>query len=351
MSPRLHLSAHDRLLVLAPHPDDESLGSGGLIHAAREAGARVSVVFGTDGDNNPWPQRWAEKRWRIGPDERTRWAARRRGEALRALALLGVDPEAATFFGWPDGGITDALIAGAAGTLVERLAQHLKVFAPTVVTGPSLVDTHPDHSALRLLLAAALRRSGIPAPAVFEYRIHGGAQAGGESFALSSARLQVKRDAVLCHATQAQFGTGRLLRFVRPTEHYRLAVPVPAPRDQGWRHIVLGRFARLRGVRLLLAGCTSGGDLRVASAVVPRLGAWTTLREAGEGRVLGDIDIAPASDGTRIEFVCPWDDLVEAYVKVERCPRGPVVFDAGGWEALAAQVLVQADEESLVAGR
>ena len=55
-----YLSARDRVLVLAVHPDDESLCAGGLIQHALAHGAKVRVVFITDGDNNPWPQRFVE---------------------------------------------------------------------------------------------------------------------------------------------------------------------------------------------------------------------------------------------------------------------------------------------------
>ena len=48
----LTFKAADRLLVFAPHPDDETLATGELIQLARESGASVRVVFGTDGDNN-----------------------------------------------------------------------------------------------------------------------------------------------------------------------------------------------------------------------------------------------------------------------------------------------------------
>ena len=47
-------SAQDRLLVVAPHPDDETIAAGGLIQSALHAGAAVRVLFATDGDNNPW---------------------------------------------------------------------------------------------------------------------------------------------------------------------------------------------------------------------------------------------------------------------------------------------------------
>ncbi|MEI6121822.1 MAG: PIG-L family deacetylase, partial [Opitutae bacterium] len=67
-----------RILILAPHPDDECLGTGGLIQQALAKGAKIKVIFITNGDNNPWPQRYLEKRWFIGPEERKRWGDRRK---------------------------------------------------------------------------------------------------------------------------------------------------------------------------------------------------------------------------------------------------------------------------------
>ena len=55
----------DRLLVLAPHPDDESLAIGGLLRLARAVGASVRVIYLTSGENNPWAQRACERRWRV----------------------------------------------------------------------------------------------------------------------------------------------------------------------------------------------------------------------------------------------------------------------------------------------
>src|SRR5229473_1437708 len=95
-----------RVMVLAPHPDDETLVTGGLLQQAVAAGAAVRVIFATDGDNNPWPQRVIERRWRITPADRARWGTRRRGEALAALTCLGVPTESAVFLGYPDQGLT-----------------------------------------------------------------------------------------------------------------------------------------------------------------------------------------------------------------------------------------------------
>ena len=74
----LRMTAKDRLLILAPHPDDESLATGGLIQRAVKAGAKVRVLFATDGDNNPWPQRFVERKLQISYTDRARWGRRRR---------------------------------------------------------------------------------------------------------------------------------------------------------------------------------------------------------------------------------------------------------------------------------
>src|SRR5437879_3230373 len=91
------ITSRDRVLVLAPHPDDESLGAAGLIQKSVAARAKVRVIFATNGEANPWAQRFIEHRIRIGAGERARWGARRQQEALRALATLGVSPRDVIF--------------------------------------------------------------------------------------------------------------------------------------------------------------------------------------------------------------------------------------------------------------
>src|SRR5882672_4780790 len=79
-----------RLMLLAPHPDDETIAAGGVLQQVIAAGGSVRIIYFTDGDDNPWAQRAVERRWRIGPDDRKRWGKRRRAEALAALVALGV---------------------------------------------------------------------------------------------------------------------------------------------------------------------------------------------------------------------------------------------------------------------
>ena len=122
------------LMVMAPHPDDESLATGGLIQRALGYGAGVSVVFASDGENNPWPQRVLERR-----------------EADAALRALGVDADHVHRLGWPDGSFTWMLLDDTAAMLAT-MRELLVRERPTVLALPDLVDKHPDHSAIHVLM-------------------------------------------------------------------------------------------------------------------------------------------------------------------------------------------------------
>ncbi|MDB6162706.1 MAG: putative LmbE-like protein, partial [Xanthomonadaceae bacterium] len=161
----------DRLLVFAPHPDDESLACGGLIQRALASGAQVHVVIATNGDSNPWPQRWSERRWRLDTDAITRWAALRTGEARAALRTLGVAEDNVEFLQWRDQGLTARLVHDGE-TSVAQLRALLRQHKPTCIAMPSVLDSHPDHSALAILLKAALRAEGSTAR-LLSYWLHG----------------------------------------------------------------------------------------------------------------------------------------------------------------------------------
>lgn len=68
-----------RVLVLSPHPDDESTGCGGTLHLHTLAGDEVRVMFLLSGENGGW--------WVKSPQELT---DRRQAEATRAAERLGV---------------------------------------------------------------------------------------------------------------------------------------------------------------------------------------------------------------------------------------------------------------------
>lgn len=224
-----------RLLVVAPHPDDESLAAGGLIQRARALGADVRVLLLTDGDNNPWPQRWLERRLCIDAAARRRWGERRRGEVLEALSRLDVPAQALLALGWTDLGVTARLCADFDAAR-DAFVARLRACAPTVIAAPALDDRHPDHSAARVLLELALA-DVAPYPPLLSYLVHGRPAQRGTPvvIALDAAMRERKRAAVLAHRTQVALSRGRLLRCVGDRELFRFDGPTPTP----WRDSLL----------------------------------------------------------------------------------------------------------------
>jgi LmbE family N-acetylglucosaminyl deacetylase len=221
-----NISPSDRILLIAPHPDDESIGAGGLLQRARKAGAEVRVIFCTSGDDNPWPQRAIERRVFISPSARLRWAARRRDEARAALRfLLGTD-ETAHFLNLPDQGITRVLLHGGEQT-IATLRAEFAALRPTLVVLPSADDAHPDHSALHVLARFAF--AGAQAGCRFlSYVVHWRAphaSAVTDVLRLSSAEVRDKRQAILCHETQMVLSRRRFTAYARPEERYAAIVP------------------------------------------------------------------------------------------------------------------------------
>jgi N-acetylglucosamine malate deacetylase 1 len=125
-----------RVLVVAPHPDDEILGCGGTMALMADAGTSVTVITATDGE--------ATKGSRFSPDETAR---RRRAEAERAAAVTGVT---ARFLGLTDGGLSEQLV-----DLSAALRAAIAELAPEGVFAPWLLDGTPDHRAVARALSSA----------------------------------------------------------------------------------------------------------------------------------------------------------------------------------------------------
>ncbi|WP_026116579.1 PIG-L deacetylase family protein [Nocardiopsis valliformis] len=139
--PTLDLSGAARAVVVAPHPDDETLGFGGGIALMAAQGTDVTIVAVTDGEGS-----------HPGSNVLTRAglvAARagERGRALSSLGARGVDIERL--------GIPDGQVAAHEGELAERLAD---LCAETdLCVAPWEGDLHPDHEATGRAARAAVR--------------------------------------------------------------------------------------------------------------------------------------------------------------------------------------------------
>ena len=187
------------VLVIAPHPDDETLGCGGLIAASVRAGHRVHTVFVTEGGASHPTCRSLTR-----PER----AAQREAEAEEALRRLGAGDEPRTFLRLPDAAMPEpgeAAYREALATLV-RIIDGLR---PALAVLPWRRDPHCDHRASWALATAALTACN-QSPALLEYAIwldelgdpDDRPRAGEMDRVAFGVPVGVKREALRAHRSQ-----------------------------------------------------------------------------------------------------------------------------------------------------
>jgi N-acetyl-1-D-myo-inositol-2-amino-2-deoxy-alpha-D-glucopyranoside deacetylase len=206
-----------RTLVFAPHPDDESIGAGGLLAYVAARDAEIRVVFLTSGENNPWPQRATRRRWKITESDRQEWGRTRRGEARHALVELGVAPQNATFLGFPD----DGLARIDQRELVDSVGAIITEFRPTLMVIPSLDDLHPDHRAAYRAIMKALVVVSVRPMLTLTYVVHGSLKSSDRrAIATTDEERARKALAIQRHGTQLMLSRRRLLRYAAREEQF-----------------------------------------------------------------------------------------------------------------------------------
>jgi N-acetyl-1-D-myo-inositol-2-amino-2-deoxy-alpha-D-glucopyranoside deacetylase len=181
-------SLGDRILVIAPHPDDETIVTGGLIRQARAEGAEVKVVLMTVGDG----YRRAAARLAKGPVTPARFlelGRLRREESSSALDVLGVPPDDRVYLAYSDGSLNSlwalrwdpntphvganhrsavpyefarrpgATYCGA--SVAQDLEDIIREFGPTAVVYPDPDDRHHDHWATAAFCDYAMEAAGF----------------------------------------------------------------------------------------------------------------------------------------------------------------------------------------------
>jgi LmbE family N-acetylglucosaminyl deacetylase len=339
--------ARQRITILAPHPDDESLATGGLIQRAVAEGAEVRVIFASDGENNPWPQRYLERRWNIGQPDRERWGNRRREEALAALRCLGLPPEHVHFAGWPDQGTTASLLNAQQG-VVTALVEALAVSRPTLLVAPSVHDVHPDHNALAVLVNLALARLPAgPDVRVLHYLVHTRKQrlpVPHWTLHLSAGERAGKRQAILQHGSQIALSGKRFLAYARSVEHFYPpdavdpSHPIRAARIERGTLCVRIQPARVpAGEGELFVALESGlhGSIRWRLPVHTRTGI-VRICDAVSGRLLRRATIR--CDDRTLEVRVPLSAVVPVQKIAVKFNRRLTFYDEAGWREVAMPV-------------
>jgi LmbE family N-acetylglucosaminyl deacetylase len=188
---------HDRILIVAPHVDDEAIGAGGYAVDAIARGAEVYVVFLTAGDCNRFSARLMHKTFEPTASNYLAVGHTRIAEAKNAMRILGVPDDHFFVLGYPDRGLramvdhphgivrsagtrersvpyADAMSPGAPysyDNLMKDMRRVMAIAKPTTVIAPVPFDLHPDHSAAAEITDSAL--ADLPNdPARLGYLVH-----------------------------------------------------------------------------------------------------------------------------------------------------------------------------------
>lgn len=210
----------DRVIVVAAHPDDETLGAAGLMARVHASGGTVTVIVASDGEASH-------------PHSRThspvRLAGLRRLEVTRAVHAVA--PGAGLhFLGLPDGALREH-----ADELAARLAPHLDDAGDAaLVVAPWSGDGHRDHRIIAEAVAAASARSGVRHLGYPIWLWHWGDVADvpwerAVCVALTTRQRAAKREALQAHESQVNalsgdvgdepvIHAGMLAHFDRPVE-------------------------------------------------------------------------------------------------------------------------------------
>jgi len=201
----LALERHDKLLVIAPHCDDEILSSAGVILAARRLGMHVNVVIATNGDGYVFSTMEEFRQAYPTPEDFIRMGNLRQQESLDALEVLGVHPEQVIFLSYPDRGTASLLVKNwsrsnpfispyseasqspywitynpesiyAGEDFLADLKSVIEVYQPDLILYPHPDDVHADHWGLsaftRLAVGMLEREDGGYRPDTYAYLVH-----------------------------------------------------------------------------------------------------------------------------------------------------------------------------------
>lgn len=247
----LDVAPASRLVVVAPHPDDETLAAGGLVQRVLRSGGSVRVIVLTAGDGYLEAAAALSGHPTPTADDYRRLGRTRADEVRAAMRTLGVTD--LVLLDGPDGGLDEMWTTRKRGTpyvspqtgrgpffgivLLAGLHEVIADFRPTLVVGPDPRDHHADHAAAGQFTLAALEGVG-DRPRVLTYLVHdtewpppnppdgvlppprGREYAGTRwvSFALTPEEIETKRTALAAFRSQWPVIGGLLERFVRRNE-------------------------------------------------------------------------------------------------------------------------------------
>lgn len=128
----------DKVLVLAAHPNDDVLGCGGLLKHLSDEGAKIKVIYFSDGS-----------RGTRNSERLTTLVSSREEEAREAGKILGVGSQ--EFMRLPDSSFKPSV------ELAARIRREIEFDAPDLILAPHFEDLHPDHHTVAEILYTAFK--------------------------------------------------------------------------------------------------------------------------------------------------------------------------------------------------
>ncbi len=276
----------DRLLVIAPHPDDESIAAAGVIQQTLKAGGKVKVCLMTQGENNEFAFIVYERRIVLKPKEFLRLGEVRRKETIDAMKLLGLKADDVVSLGYPDYGTMELFLkywgdvkpfrsmlsrvrkvpypealspdaAYIADNALRDLKRVVEDFKPTKIVVSHPADVNRDHRAAYLFTRVALwdleGERKLPMPEIYPYLIHVPSWPVPRGYhpelllkapfeldpgsitwvqqPLDALEIGKKYDAVLEYPSQIKYAPRYLVTFVRQNELFGDFPPVILPKQ------------------------------------------------------------------------------------------------------------------------
>ena len=210
------------LLIVAAHPDDETLGAAVRMARYSDPG-RITIVHATDGS----PRDLADAR-AAGFSSRSEYAHARRAELLQAVGLIGIAPKQCREFGFVDQELHVHLVE-----LVERVRGLIEELCPELILTHAYEGGHPDHDSCAFAVALALKGDGLPCQEFVSYHARGNGLAAGE-FLPESGRLEdtltlTPAERELKATMQAAFTSQQHVfeMLSRSLDHEKFRVPPP----------------------------------------------------------------------------------------------------------------------------
>ncbi|GAB2861057.1 PIG-L deacetylase family protein [Hymenobacter ruber] len=194
-------------VVIAPHPDDEALGCGGLLALLHQAGQPVAAVLVSDGTmSHPNSTLFS------APARQ----AVREAEFRHALTILGASEKEPLLLGLPDGRVPTSPTEPSFTAAVAQLQDFLEHQQAATVLVPWRRDPHPDHRATAQLVQATLAAMPHP-PRRLEYVVWAWERAAPEDLPTAvdtvqgfrldiAAGLEQKQRAIAAHRSQVAPG-------------------------------------------------------------------------------------------------------------------------------------------------